>query len=187
MTKYSTGSGGGGGDGDACELCGRETSNLQQANVAGARLLVCSDCRPHDDASKGRPGGRGGSSGGSAGGSSRGGAGGSSGSGPTSRKKEIARKQAKVYDAATGDSSHWEEEGTDYEADRLPYLVSGYADRAESARQEAGLTVAELAAELEVGEDDVLAVEQGRAATAGVGGSVVRAIEDALDVELVDE
>ncbi len=187
MAKYSTGSGGGGGDGGACELCGRESSNLQRANVAGAQLLVCSNCRPHDDARKGRGGsgsrGGGGSGGGSPGGSS----GGPSGGGAANRKKEVARKQAKVYDAATGDSTRWEKEGTDYEKDRLPYLVSGYDDRAVEARREAGLTVEELAVELEVDEDDLLAVEQGRAARAGVGGSVVRAIEDRLDVELVDE
>jgi len=33
----------------------------------------------------------------------------------------------------------------------------------------------------------VFAVEDGRAATAGVGGSVVRALEERLDVEIVDE
>jgi len=62
MAKYSTGGGGGDDDGDACELCGRETTKLQRATVAGAQLLVCSDCRPHDDASKGSSG-RGGSTG----------------------------------------------------------------------------------------------------------------------------
>lgn len=183
MTKYSTGSGGGSGGGDACELCGRETSNLQTANVAGAELLVCSDCRPHDDASKGQSSGHGGSGHDGSGGSSAGG----SGSGPESRKKQVARKQAKVYDAATGDSSHWEEEGTDYEEDRLPYLLPSYGEVALEARQEAGLTAEELAEELDVDEDDLLAIEQGRAATADVGGSVVRALEDRLDVQLVDE
>ncbi|GAB7091787.1 multiprotein-bridging factor 1 family protein [Halorubrum luteum] len=184
MTKYSTGSGGGGGDGDACELCGRETSNLKRANVAGAKLLVCSNCRPHDDARKTSSSGHGGSAGRSGSGS---GSPSSGGSGSTSRKKEVARKQAKVYDAATGDSSHWEEEGTNYETDRLPYLVSDYDDTVRDARQEAGLTVEELAERLEIDEDDLLAVEQGRAATAGVGGSVVRAIEAELDVAIVDE
>ncbi|SNR26146.1 helix-turn-helix domain-containing protein [Halorubrum vacuolatum] len=186
MAKYSTGGGGGDGGGGACELCGGESSNLKQANVAGARLLVCSNCRPHDDARKGRGGGGHGGGGGGGGGSS-GGSAGSSGHGSTSRRKEVARKQARVYDAATGDSTHWEEEGTNYEKDRLPYLVSGYDDRAVAARQDAGLTVEELASELDISEDDLLAVEQGRAARAGVGGSVVRAIEERLDVELVDE
>jgi ribosome-binding protein aMBF1 (putative translation factor) len=189
MAKYSTGGGGGGDDGDACELCGRETSQLQRATVAGAKLLVCSDCRPHDDAGN-APGGRSGSgSGGSPGGSSGGSPGGASAesTGPESRKKELARKQAKMYDSATGDSKHWEEGGTNYESDRLPYLVSGYGDDVSAARQEAGLTVEELAEELGVDEDDVFAVEDGRAATAGVGGSVVRALEERLGVEIVDE
>ncbi len=189
MAKYSTGDGGGGDDGDACELCGRETTELQRATVAGAQLLVCSSCRPHDDAGN-APGGRGGSgSGGSRGGSSGGSPGGASSesTGSGNRKQEIARKQAKMYDSVTGDSKHWEEGGTNYESDRLPYLVSGYGETVSEARQEAGLTVEELADELEVDEDDVFAVEDGRAATAGVGGSVVRAIEERLDVEIVDE
>ena len=189
MAKYSTGGGGGGDDGDACELCGRETSKLQRATVAGAKLLVCSDCRPHDDAGN-APTGQGGSGdGGSRGGSSGGSPGGASAesSGPESRKKELARKQAKMYDSATGDSKHWEEGGTSYESDRLPYLVSGYGDDVATARRDAGLTVEELAEELDVDEDDVFAVEDGRAATAGVGGSVVRALEERLGVEIVDE
>jgi len=93
-----------------------------------------------------------------------------------------------VYDdSATGDSKHWEEGGTNYESDRLPYLVSGYGDDVAAARQDAGLTVEELAEELDVDEDDLFAVEDGRAATAGVGGSVVRALEERLGVDIVDE
>ncbi|WP_049987267.1 helix-turn-helix domain-containing protein [Halobellus rufus] len=170
MPKYSTGSGGGGGDGDSCELCGRSTGNLRTANVAGAELLVCGDCAPHDDSRKQSA---------------------SSGDGdgrdePVSRRKRAAQRQAKVYDQAKGDASHWEE-GTDYEKDRLPYLVSDYGDRAEAARQDAGLTIEELAAELDVEESDVDAVEQGRATRAGVGGSLIRALEERFDIELVDE
>ena len=185
MPKYSTGGGGGGDDGDACELCGRETTDLERATVAGAKLLVCSNCRPHDDAGN-APSGRGGGSGGGDTGGSSGGA--SAGSGGTeSRKKELARKQAKMYDSATGDSKHWEEGGTNYESDRLPYLVSGYGDDVAAARQDAGLTVEVLAEELGVDDEDLFAVEDGRAATAGVGGSVVRALEERLGVEIVDE
>lgn len=177
MAKYSTGGGGGGGDGDACELCGRETGNLRPANVAGAELLVCRDCEPHgsqqkrarkrQDRDQGREGGDGGSE--------------------PSRKKRAAQHAARMYDAGKGDSTHWEKHGTDYEGDRLPYLVSDYGERAERARQDAGLQIEELAGELGVDEDDLLAIEQGRAARANVGGSVVRAVEERLDVELVDE
>lgn len=179
MTKYSTGSDRGGGDGDACELCGRETANLERATVAGASLLVCSDCAPHGDT-----GGRGGGSGGG---------GGSDASGSRTdadepnRRKRAARNTARIYDASRGNTKRWEREGTDYEEDRLPYLVSGYGDRVEAARQDAGLTVEELAADLEADADDILALEQGRATRAGVGGSLVRAVEERLGVELVDE
>ena len=171
MPKYSTGGGGGGSDGDSCELCGRSTPKLRRANVAGANLLVCPDCAPHDDS---RHGGTGQSSG-------------SSSDGEPSRKKRAAQRQAKMYDQAKGDSKHWETEGTNYEKDRLPYLVSDYGDVVANARQEAGLTVEELAAELDAEESDVDAVEQGRATRAGVGGSLIRALEQRLDVTLVDE
>lgn len=180
MAKYSTGGGGGGGDGESCELCGRDSTDLRTANVAGAELLVCADCAPHGEG--GGRGGRGERSG------SRSGGGGQGGQGSErNRKKRAAQNTARIYDAGRGDSKHWEEEGTDYEKDRLPYLVSGYGERAEAARQDAGLTVEELAAELAVDEDDVLAVEQGRAARAGVGGSVVRALEERLGVALAED
>ena len=182
MAKYSTGGGGGGGDGDACELCGSASSRLSKANVAGAKLLVCPDCSPHDD-SRHDSGGHGGQRG-------QGSQGGSSTSGSDSsvdRKKRAAQKQAEIYDAGRGDSSHWEKEGTNYERDRLPYLVSDYDERVEAARQDAGRTVEELAADLGVDEEAYLAVEQGRATRAGVGGSLIREIESELDVGLVDE
>ncbi|MFW6320995.1 MAG: helix-turn-helix domain-containing protein, partial [Halohasta sp.] len=124
--------------------------------------------------------------GGSSSGSGSGSSGGSS-DGPVDRKKRAAQRQAKIYDASKGDSTHWEKKGTNYERDRLPYLVTDYDERVEAARQDAGLTVEELADALDVDDDTYLAVEQGRAARAGVGGSVVRAIEEELDVELVDE
>lgn len=173
MAKYSTGGGGGGDEGESCELCGRETSDLRRANVAGADLLVCADCAPHDDSA-----GRG-----------DGASGPDRGAGPSGsdRKRRAARNAARMHDAVGGDSTRWEEEGTDYEEDRLPYLVSDYGERVESARRAAGLTVADLAAEVDADEDAVLAVEQGRAARAGVGGSTVRALEERLDVTLVDE
>ena len=168
MPKYSTGGSGGSSDGATCELCGAASNSLRNASIAGAQLEVCPDCAPHDDA------------------------GGKSDRDRTEpeqidRRRKAAQNAARLQDAASGDGDYWVERGTDYEDDPLPYLVSGYDDRAVAARQDAGLTVEELAAELELDEDDLLAVEQGRAARAGVGGSVVRAIEERLDVELVDE
>lgn len=171
MPKYSTGRGGGGGDGDSCELCGRSSTKLRRANVAGAELLVCPDCAPHDDS---RHGGSESS-------------GGDTDDGEPNRRKRAAQRQAKMYDRAKGDSKHWEREGTNYEKDRLPYLVSDYGDVVAQARRDAGLTIEELAAELDADESDVEAVEGGRATRAGVGGSLVRAIEERLDVALVDE
>ncbi|ESP89076.1 hypothetical protein [Candidatus Halobonum tyrrellensis] len=173
MAKYSTGGGGGGGSGDACELCGREDVKLTRANVAGADLLVCDSCTPHgENRSKERK--QSDQEGGPRDGER------------TNRKKRAAQNTAKIIDSSRGGRKRWEEEGTDYEDDRLPYLVKGYGERAEAARREEGLTSEELAAELGVDEDDVLAVEQGRAARAGVDGSLVRTLEERLDVQLVE-
>ena len=173
MAKYSTGGGGGGDDGDACELCGKETSSLRRANVAGADLLVCADCAPHgENRNRDRKRDRSRSD---------------RNASEPNRKKRAAQRAAKMYDRGQGDSKHWEEKGTNYEKDRLPYLVADYGDRVSTARQDAGLTLEELAAELDVEESDLLAVEQGRATRAGVGGSVVGKLEERLGVELADE
>ena len=185
MAKYSTGDGGGGGDGDSCELCGTASNRLSKANVEGAVLLVCPDCAPHDDNRKTTGGSDGSDGQGSSGGASSGG--GNSDESPENRKKRAAQRQAEVYDAAKGDSTHWEEEGTNYEGDRLPYLVADYGDRVTAAREDADLSVDDLAAELDVDADDIEAIEDDRATRADVGGSVVRALEEHFEIELVDE
>ncbi|WP_254764322.1 helix-turn-helix domain-containing protein [Natrinema marinum] len=177
MAKYSTGSSGGGG-GTNCELCGAESDSLRLASVAGAELEVCPDCAPHDDSqTHGRDRNRGGG-GGQASSSS-----GSSDSEP-SRKQKAAQNVAKANPVWDGDSEHWESEGTNYDDDPLPYLVSNYGETLVEARREAGLQREELAEELGAPETDILAVEQGRATQAGVGGGLIAALEDRLDVTL---
>jgi len=167
MAKYSTGGSSGADGGDACELCGSESDSLREANVAGAVLQVCADCAPHDDnAHKDRKSG--------------------GNDGDTERKRRAVENAAKTSRNWDGDTEHWEEGGTNYDDDQLPYLVSDYGDALEEARQAAGLQRSELAAELEADEADLLALEQGRATQAGVGGSLVRAVEQRLDVELVE-
>ncbi|MFB6133106.1 MAG: multiprotein-bridging factor 1 family protein [Halanaeroarchaeum sp.] len=171
MAKYSTGGSVGSGSGGSCELCGTETNDLRPATVAGATLQVCGECASH-----GEDEGQGGSGGGE-----------TKSGGRDRSSKQTAQNAARALDAATGDSTHWEEEGTNYEGDQLPYLVTDYGERVVRARQDAGLQREELAADLEISENDLLAVEQGRATRAGVGGSVIAALEDRLDVELADE
>jgi len=166
MAKYSTGGSSGSGEADACELCGTESASLRPANVAGADLDVCPDCAPHDDnAHKDNKKTD------------------QSGGGSDRNPVEAANSDTTMWD---GDTSHWEEEGTDYDDDPLPYLVSGYGSVAEEARQDAGLQRGELADELEIPESDLLAIEQGRANQAGISGSVVGALEERLDVELAE-
>lgn len=170
MAKYSTGNAGGGDGGGACELCGTTTDRLSTATVAGATLQVCSDCSSHGEPTDTGPSNDSGSSG--------------SGPSDSERKQRAVQNTAKANDVWDGDSSHWESEGTNYDDDQLPYLVSNYGERVTAARQELGLKQLELADELGVPEKDVLAVEQGRANRAGVGGSLISALEERLDVTL---
>ncbi|WP_134669819.1 helix-turn-helix domain-containing protein [Halorussus marinus] len=165
MAKYSTGGSSGGGDSGACELCGTSSDSLTEANVAGAQLRVCSECADsHNDNAK------------TTGRETDG-----------DRKRRAARNTAKASGVYNDDSTHWEEKGTNYDDDPLPYLVADYGEAVESARQDEGLQREELAEELDLAENDLLAVEQGRANQANVGGSVVRALEQRLDVTLVEE
>jgi ribosome-binding protein aMBF1 (putative translation factor) len=172
MAKYSVGGGGGGGDGGTCELCGTATDELHETTVEGASLSVCADCASLGD----EPQRTGQGDGERAADSSE-----------PSRRKRAAQNTAKALDAATGDSSHWEEHGTNYDRDQLPYLVSDYGERVLRARQDAGFQREELAEEMDIDENDLLAVEQGRATEASVGGSLIRALEAELGVDLVDE
>ncbi len=168
MAKYSTGGSSGGGGGGSCELCGKTTDSLTVVSVAGAQLEVCENCASHNDAAKRTKTE-------------------SKESGELSeqeRKRRAAQRTAKMDDARKGDARHWEEEGTNYDDDPLPYLVSDYGERVVQARQEAGLQRGELADELGIPEKHLLAVEQNRANRAGVGGSVVEALEDRLDLTL---
>lgn len=172
MAKYSTGGSSGSGGGESCELCGTTSDDLVRANVAGATLEVCPDCRPYDDAASkdDKKGSREG----------------------TRDEDEPDRKQRAVQNAAKSsgvwndDSEHWEREGAGYDEDQLPYLVNEYGSRLEAARQEAGLQREELAAEVGAREADILAIEQGRATQAGVGGSLIAALEEHLNIELAE-
>lgn len=171
MAKYSTGDAGGSSDGDACELCGSTGESLRPANIAGAKLFVCPSCRPHDDTahqeqkkSERTPERE-----------------------TADRKKQLARRIAKAQDAVKPDTTRWEREGAGYDDDPLPYLVSGYGKKLTEARQEAGLKLEELADELDIPEQDLLAIEQGRATRADIGGSVIALLEERLDIELSEE
>ena len=164
MAKYSTG-GGGDSAGGSCELCGAG-GDTQTANVAGATLQLCSDCaQNHGETDR------------------------SAGSGDSSddrdRKRRAAQNTAKIQDSGSADASHWED-GADYDTDQLPYLVTEYGSLVTEARQDEGLQTGELADELDLSEDDVLAVEQGRAVQANVDGSTIAALEGFLDIELAE-
>jgi ribosome-binding protein aMBF1 (putative translation factor) len=169
MAKYSTGNAGDSGGGGACELCGKEDTDLVSATVAGAELEVCEACAPHNDSDDARDTDS------------------DAATDERERRQRAAQNAARLSDAASGDSTHWEEGGVDYEGDRLPYLVRDYGKEVQRARQDAGLQREELAADIDAEENDILAVEQGRATQANVGGSVIRALEQRLDIQLAEQ
>jgi len=140
---------------------------LTEVSIAGAQLRVCTECAKHNDNAHTEQ--------------KR-----TENVTEQERKRRAARNAAQMRDRASGDSRHWEEEGTSYDDDPLPYLVSGYGDRVETARQEAGLQRDELAAELDLTETELLAIEQGRATRSGVGGAAIEALEDRLGVTLAE-
>lgn len=164
MPKYSTGDLGGN-SGGACELCGTESGSLETATVAGATLEVCSDCAKHGEGGNTK----------STDNTER----------EENRRKKAAQNVAKLSDAQSANTD-WED-GADYDDDQLPYLVSEYGGLVEKARQDVGLQIEELATEADISVEDVEAVEQGRAARANVGGSVVEALEERLDITIVDD
>jgi ribosome-binding protein aMBF1 (putative translation factor) len=167
MAKYSTGNSSGGDSGGSCELCGKASDSLTEASVAGATLQVCDSCASHNDAAQPTKPKRE-----------------ANAMSEQDRKRRAAQRTAKMDDARKGDARHWEEEGTSYDSDPLPYLVSDYGERVIDARQEEGLQRGELADELDIRENDLLAVEQNRANRASVGGSVIEALEERLGVTL---
>ena len=169
MAKYSTGDASG--DGESCELCGAHDTDLTTATVAGAELDLCPDCLDHGETDD---------------------RGGSKPSGGPDADRDRDRRQRAAQNIATftdtgGDSSRWEREGTNYDRDQLPYLVSDYGDRAQQAREDADRDVEALADDLDAATEDLHAVEEGRAARADVGGSLIEALEERLDVTLVEE
>jgi ribosome-binding protein aMBF1 (putative translation factor) len=169
MAKYSTGGESDRGGGGACELCGYESDDLHTATVAGATLSVCGDCAPHGEGAADESESRD-----------------QAGRSEEERNRRAAQNVARLSDSGESDGDYWVEGSTDYESDALPYLVSDYGARVERARREAGLQRDELADALGADENDLLAVEQGRATQADVGGSVIRALEEHLDVRLVE-
>lgn len=171
MPKYSTGSSSG--DAESCELCGKQTEDLTTATVAGAELDLCPACVPHGEQADNRHTAERDT--------------GSESDRERDSRRRAAQNVARLADARSGDSTRWEREGTNYDRDQLPYLVSDYGDRARTAREETELGVEELADELDADADALRAVEEGRAARAGVGGSLIDALEDRLDVTLVDD
>lgn len=181
MPKYSIGDGGH--ESGACEICGESADDLTDATISGADLRVCDDCATHgvrdqtDSSPADQP---------------------ASDSMPTSADPANQEDEPATQSPAhrnTGpdtsllwdsDTSHWEESGVNYERNRLPHLVPDYAECVRTARLAADLSPADLVDELAITEQELSAIEQGEAATAGIGGSIITMLEDSLEVTLTE-
>jgi ribosome-binding protein aMBF1 (putative translation factor) len=175
MAKYSTG-GVSSDDEGSCELCGAEGRPLRTEQVAGATLAICPECRERhaEGGTKERERDEYGQE--------------TETRDPDEpdRQQRAVRNTARMDDAQRQDSKHWES-GADYEGDPLPYLIRGYGDRLAKARAAADLGTAELAGELDADEADIIAIEQGRATKAGIGGSLIATLEEQLNITLSDD
>lgn len=158
----------------ACEMCGDEDADLHTADIAGATLQVCASCAPQMDepeqSSSNKPEQQD-----------------DNNDSSLSDTSGAGEQPTPGYTIGRTDSKHWEEDGTNYEQDPTPYLTDNYAKLVTAARQDAGYTKEEFAKEIGITVAALDAVEAGAAASNGVGGSVVSAIEKELDVSLVDE
>lgn len=173
MPKYSTGGsarGGPSGDATACELCGNESSSLQDANIAGAQLSVCSECSPHNDSDT----------------SSDDGENGRDDEAESDRKRKAIQNAAQHSDYLNKDTSRWENEGANYNDDQLPYLMEGYAETLQTARREVNLTHDELAEEIGATGQDIELMESGQIRSTSIGGSTIAALEQFLGIQLSD-
>lgn len=171
MAKYSTGSSsGGGGDSTNCEMCGKETDDLTTADVAGATLDVCDECNPNVDASE----------------SSSPEPQQSEQSTPSNPTDQNNRSSENVGYTLSSTDGSWAEDAS-YEPDQTPYLVDGYDEKVIEARQEAGMTVQDLAEKAEVSEAALDAVEAGSAMTNGVGRRAIVALEKTLGIRIAEE
>lgn len=152
-------------EGGTCELCGDEVNTLYNANIEGATLEVCIECSPRDDNTKEEE----------------------------SRDNESANKTKDMINRTTPNAdnvlpdSSWAEEGVGYDSEPLPYLVKNYGEVVRDAREDRGLTQEELAEEVGVGLNIIRVIEQGQAASRDVGGTVIEALEEELDVQIEEE
>lgn len=177
MPKYSTGGGGGTSNGETCELCGAPAETLSEAIIAGARLSVCTDCTSHDEQRSMRKDEGERTANNSVSQTNR-----------TFRSGQGIRSDSRQGTSPLWDSdtNHWEEGGINYDSDQLPYLVSDYGDRVQTARERQGLTREEVAEETDIATQDLLLIEQGKASTSTIGDTAINALEAYFDVTLTE-
>lgn len=179
MAKYSTGNAKSTSSSDvsegACELCGTDSDSLQTVKVSGATLQACSSCANHNDNATKQDGDDGERD----------------DSDPVGQTDDNSKDRRTQHLSENGgylnnDTSHWEQNGTNYEDDQLPYLVSGYAKSVTDARKARDLSQGELAEEVDTREELIQAIETNSLRDAGVGGELLSRVETFLEIEIID-
>lgn len=147
-----------------CELCGTESDNLRKAKVAQAMLVVCPSCSPLDDAAKDKSNG-------------------TRDEDETDRTKQVIQKA--VQNAPPQDDS-WVDE-TQYDNNQMPYLVDGYSEMIQEAREKQDLNQAQLADKAGVGVKALRLIESGQALRTDAGKDEIKRLEVVLEINLIEE
>lgn len=169
MAKYSTGDSQT--EDSSCQICGTEEGKLVKAQLEGTVLTVCTDCEPsaeHRDDITHEP---------------------EESTEPPQSTGDSISKESERYRPVNSDpytNPDWIED-VEYGNTRTPYLVSDYDSILQEALQSHDITPETVTEEVGVPTDSVNSLLDNNATSDGVGKKEIEAIEEMLDIELIDQ
>ena len=160
MPKYSTNSNNRNStDTKNCEMCGKETNNLERGEVAGAKLMLCDDCHPGKEEQE------------------------------NDHRESDSERTRRIIRETTENPEEkdrsWVEEK--YKGNLLPHLIDNYDELVTETRESKDISQGELADMSQMDLQDLRAVENGKAISYGVDMEEVKYLEEVLEVTLFDE
>lgn len=170
MTKYSTGSSN---DPDpekesaSCTMCG-STDNLRKGELAGAKVVLCSSCSESDTSQD-------------------------ESTEDTESESDSVSYDSEDNDEPTGytitnpDSSWVKDDRPDYGNTNTPYLEPNYSEKVSSRLADSDYTKKDLSEVTGVPEEAVEEVLSGNAIGSGVSQEAIEAIQNCLDVDIIEE
>lgn len=151
--------------GGFCEKCGEETSYLHSATIAGASLEVCAECKPEESSDSKN-----------------------TSNGDKKSTKDLVNENTRTAGVDADPDSSWAEQGLNYEGeDKVPYLVPNYGSIVQEKREEKGWSLEKLSEESDVGTGVIQIIEQNQASSESIKESLIKSIEDTLEVTIREE